>query len=237
METGPMQERTGANTSVAIRSGSIRYDDAGGVVNRRRFEPGFYTVGLVCALPIERTAIEAMLDEEHSPLVVQSEQDTNAYTLGRIGPHNVVIAGLPNDQYGLNNAAIVATNMLWSFPSIIRRLIIGIGGGAPDFADMRLGDVVVSSQVIQYDFGRAISDGQLQTTSIPTCPPQALLNAVAKLRAAYNRVPSQIPTIIRSMIMRYPRMVDYQQPTSEDILFEHSYDHVLSSPGTCDVCD
>ena len=52
-----------------------------------------YTIGWVCALPIERAAAEEMLDEEHG--LPQDRNDTNVYTLGRISGHNVVIACLP----------------------------------------------------------------------------------------------------------------------------------------------
>jgi hypothetical protein len=42
-----------------------------------------YTVGWVCALPVELAAAQEMLDEEH---------DTNLYICGRVGEHNMVIA-------------------------------------------------------------------------------------------------------------------------------------------------
>jgi hypothetical protein len=70
-----------------------------------------------------------MLDEEHLLLPNQAGDD-NAYVLGRIDQHNVVITCLPG-QYGTNNAAIVATNLRRSFPSIRATLIVGIGGGSP----------------------------------------------------------------------------------------------------------
>ena len=50
-----------------------------------------YTVGWICALGAELAASQAMLDEEH-PDLLQVENDTNTYTLGRIGRHNVVLA-------------------------------------------------------------------------------------------------------------------------------------------------
>ncbi|KAF9637134.1 hypothetical protein BFW01_g8030 [Lasiodiplodia theobromae] len=53
-----------------------------------------YTVGWVCALTIELIAAQEMLDEEHDDLPPDGN-DTNSYTLGSIGEHNVVIACLP----------------------------------------------------------------------------------------------------------------------------------------------
>src|SRR5437667_5508592 len=118
-----------------------------------------YTVGWICAIRLELTASISMLDEKHPPLPVR-EPDTNAYTLGRIGEHNVVMACLPAGQIGNNPAATVATNMQNSFKMIKFGLLVGIGGGVPHGNnDIRLGDVVVSKPnkknggVVQYDFG------------------------------------------------------------------------------------
>src|SRR5277367_2801079 len=103
-----------------------------------------YTVGWVCALPIELAAAAEMLDEEHQGLP-QHANDTNLYTLGRIGEHNVVIACLPAGQMGTNSAAAVAAQMKSKFVSIRFSLMVGIGGGVPSGeSDIRLGDVVVS---------------------------------------------------------------------------------------------
>ena len=59
-----------------------------------------YTVGWICALETELAASQAMLDEEH-PDLPQAENDTNTYTLGRIGQHNVVLACLPSGTTGI----------------------------------------------------------------------------------------------------------------------------------------
>lgn len=109
-----------------------------------------YTVGLICALEDELAACQGMLDEEH-PDLSQVENDSNAYSLGSIGQHNVVIACLPSGTMGTNAAATTASNMLRSFPKIRFGLMVGIGGGAPDpessdpMKDIRLGDIVVST--------------------------------------------------------------------------------------------
>lgn len=63
-----------------------------------------YTIGWICALPVELTASIAMLDETHDPLP-QDRTDDNTYTLGRIAKHNITIACLPYGrtfaQFGL----------------------------------------------------------------------------------------------------------------------------------------
>jgi hypothetical protein len=54
-----------------------------------------YTVGWICAVQTEYVVACELLDEEHPLLPTLSLDDENAYTLGRIGDHNVVIACLP----------------------------------------------------------------------------------------------------------------------------------------------
>jgi nucleoside phosphorylase len=146
-----------------------------------------YTVGWVCALPVELAAAQEMLDEEHNP--PQSDaHDTNIYTCGRVGEHNVVIACLPEGQPGTHSAAAVAVQMKSAFTSTRFGLMVGIGGGVPsEEADVRLGDVVVSKPhkvhggVVQYDSEKATPSGFERTGSLNT-PPTILLNAVTNLR-------------------------------------------------------
>ena len=106
-----------------------------------------YTVGWICALGAELAASQAMLDEEY-PDLPQAENDTNTYTLGRIGQHNVVLACLPLGTTGIGAAATVERDLLRSFPRVRFGLMVGVGGGAPSnnlCQDIRLGDVVVST--------------------------------------------------------------------------------------------
>ena len=108
-----------------------------------------YTVALICALDVELAPTEAMLDEEH-PQLSGTAGDTNSYSLGRIGLHNIVIAGLPSGTYGTTAASNVAINLMRSFPNVRFGLMVGIGGAAhvtdeePE-NELRLGDIVVSS--------------------------------------------------------------------------------------------
>ncbi|KAG9249560.1 uncharacterized protein F5Z01DRAFT_631492, partial [Emericellopsis atlantica] len=119
-------------------------------------------------------ASRAMLDEEHRLLPLQPG-DENIYVLGRIDRHNVVMACLPG-HYGTNNAAIVATDLKRSFPSIRATLMVGIGGGAPAMADLRLGDVVVGTRVMQYDMGRDVLRPDMRPHAPLTCTPLFLSN-------------------------------------------------------------
>ncbi|KAJ0162771.1 Ankyrin-1, partial [Colletotrichum tanaceti] len=200
-----------------------------------------YTVGWVCALPLEMAAAKAMLDDKNQSLAM-NPNDSNVYTFGRIGAHNVVIACLPSGQYGTNSAAVVANNMRWSFPSIHIGLMVGIGGGVPNKVDIRLGDVVVSnptgdsSGVVQYDFGKAVNEGRFERIGTLNKPPQSILTAVSELRAIHEIRPNQIPAILAHMEMRNPYMSKYlYKSMDEDRLFEAFYEH--ASGDTCEDCD
>jgi hypothetical protein len=94
----------------------------------RRLRAQDYTVGWVCALPIELAAARAMLDEEHQSLSYDGAA-TNLYTLGCIGDHNVVIVCLPAGQMGTSSAASVAAQTKSKFGSIRFGLMVGIGPG------------------------------------------------------------------------------------------------------------
>lgn len=112
-----------------------------------------YTIGWVCALPKEQSAAIFMLEERHEDLPNPSG-DHNAYTLGSIGKHKVVIAGLPKGRVGIHSAATAATRMVSTFPNIRVGLMVGIGGGIPQ----RLGLEMLSS-VAPVEQSRALSSG------------------------------------------------------------------------------
>jgi nucleoside phosphorylase len=58
---------------------------------------------------------------------MKRSRETNSYTLGRIGRHNVVLAYMPG--MGKAASATVAASFRASFPSIRLGLIVGICGG------------------------------------------------------------------------------------------------------------
>jgi nucleoside phosphorylase len=140
----------------------------------RRLRRNEYTVGWVCALPVELAAAQEMLDEEHHDLESDpTDNDENLYALGSISGHNVAIVCLPAGRIGNNPAASVSTQMRATFKAIRFGLMVGIGGGVPSAeADIRLGDVVVSQPhkmhdgVVQYDVGKTTPSGFERTGSL-----------------------------------------------------------------------
>ncbi|KAL7765148.1 hypothetical protein ACKLNR_003064 [Fusarium oxysporum f. sp. zingiberi] len=190
-----------------------------------------YTVAWICALHIEMAAARAMLDEEHVDCPRQAN-DTNSYVLGGIQNHNVVIACLPTDQYGTNNAASVLSNMRRTFPNIEVGLMVGIGGGVPLKTDIRLGDIVVGVRVMQYDMGKTRKEG-FQRTAVPKIPDSSIRTVISNLRSQHELKGSRVPSILRDKMGAYSA---YSLPNEPDRLFLSSYHHD-ASVSSCDECD
>jgi nucleoside phosphorylase len=142
-----------------------------------------YSISIICALGIEKAAVDAVLDEEHgSPK--RAAGDDNSYAFGKIGEHNVVTACLPAGVIGKVSATAIAKNMMRSFP-IKAGFMVGVGGGVwSKQNDVRLGDVVVSEPhrvhggVVQWDFGKMQKEGVFERTGTLNKPPRPLLSAV-----------------------------------------------------------
>jgi nucleoside phosphorylase len=203
-----------------------------------------YTVAWITALLHERAAATAVLDEEHDrPAYFEKHQhDTNAYTWGRIGSHNIVIASLPSGEYGSTIAATTANSLHFSLPHIRFGLMVGIGAGVPQLEhgeDVRLGDIVVSQPyessggVVQYDLVKARQEGHFLTGHL-AMPPEVLRKALAKLQAEHELRQSVVPSLLESMLQRFPKMAKrtlkdpgYTHPGADsDRLFAASSQHI-----------
>lgn len=197
-------------------------------------DPKDYTVGWICANSTEYVAVQSFLDERHDGPDYVSAADSNDYTLGRMGKHNVVIAVLPDGEYGISSAASTAKDMLHTFINIRIGLMVGIGGGAPTPKnDIRLGDIVVSSPrngksgVFQYDFGKTIQAQTFQTTGFLNQPPTVLRTAVSGLKSQYELDGHQLKEAIDSTLEKRPRLqTRYKRPDrGHDILYQSQFVH------------
>ncbi|KAK1145030.1 hypothetical protein N8T08_004745 [Aspergillus melleus] len=205
---------------------------------------GSYTVGWICALSKELTAAEAMLDDKH-PGLEQPAKDTNNYTLGKMGEHNIVIVCLPKGNIGTNACATVATIMIQTFPNIKFSFMVGIGGGVP--GKVRLGDVVIGTPgdnhpgVVQWDSGKTGQGGQFRQTGSLHPPPHELLNAVSKLENEHRARGTKIPMFLTKMKHENPNLaLQYPKPAElKDVLFPANYEHVMRPEGNdnCEGCD
>ena len=72
-----------------------------------------------------------------------------------MGKHNVVLVHMPG--MGIADSATAAGSLRNSFPSIVSVFIVGICGANPKNLatkqDIVLGDYIVSTALVQYDFG------------------------------------------------------------------------------------
>jgi nucleoside phosphorylase len=204
--------------------------------------PQDYAVGWICAISTEYIVAQAFLDEEHEGPEHISLTDSNDYTLGRIGKHNVVIAALPDGEYGISSAATVAKNMLHSFPNVRIGLIVGIGGGVPSQKhDIRLGDIVVSASrdgkggVFQYDFEKTIQGRSFRSTGFLNQPPTIIQTAVSGLNAQYERKGHRLDEAINSILKQSPRLRQkYKRPgLSTDRLYQTWVIHPADSHAGC----
>ncbi|KAF3271891.1 hypothetical protein TWF128_000417 [Orbilia oligospora] len=204
-----------------------------------------YSVGWICAIPIELTAVLAILDETY-PRLDAADGDTDVYKFGRIGRHNVVISCLPAGRYGVTSASIAAAHLRSKFSKLRFGLMVGVGGGAPSADnDIRLGDLVISQPkgvsggVIQYDFGAAMENGEFLRIGSLNAPPSILLNAVAFIKAKDQAKLGQKISEIAQEIEENDSK--FQYPGQEtDILFRADYNHVPSEGRqreTCKSCD
>lgn len=188
----------------------------------------------------ERVAAEAFLDEnDHELPKFRSPHDNNSYKLGKIGGHMVVIAVLPDGEYGTSSAACVARDLLHTFPNVRIGLMVGIGGGAPsNNHDIRLGDIVVGatrggkSSVLQYDFGKAIQNQSLEMTGFMNQAPSILRTAIAGLRARHEIDGHSIQEAIEQALAKKPRLrKKYKLPGHENDRLYQS--HIIYQDGSC----
>ncbi|KAL4862435.1 hypothetical protein BDV12DRAFT_203052 [Aspergillus spectabilis] len=204
-----------------------------------------YTVGWICALETEYVAARAFLEKKHSRPEMLSPNDNNHYTLGEIRGHQVVIAVLPDGEYGTSSAAGVARDMVHSFPNIRFGLMVGIGGGVPTKHDIRLGDIIVSSSrngrggLLQYDLGKELQGREFYQTGFLNQPPPILRAAVAGLQAQYEEEGHELKESIQAVLEGNKRLKrKYAEPPFEtDQLFESQFAHPNSETSCGEFCD
>ncbi|KAM0427431.1 hypothetical protein ACHAQK_012028 [Fusarium lateritium] len=216
--------------------------------NNAVIETEEYTVGWVCALPLEMAAAKGMLDHIHPDLSHQDPDDHNSYILGEIRDHKIVVACLPAGIYGTSPAATVANNLLRTFKSIRFGLLVGIGGGAPSPPDhdIRLGDVVISQPsktlggIIQHDRGKILSQGGSERTGSLNAPPTLLLSALSRLQATHMTEDSKVPEFLARLVEKSPKRMKSKfiyQGAANDRLYQADYDHIDPESPRCEKCD
>lgn len=143
-------------------------------------------IGLITALEKEYAAV-AKIMENTEDRFFEGPGAGRHFLVGEIpsankGVHRIAL-GLCG--MGNNKAAIRATKMQACFPQIEDFIMVGIAGGIPmpDRVDehIRLGDIVVSEGVVQYDFGKQVGKHWI-CRSKPAKPSAKLLEAVSAIK-------------------------------------------------------
>ncbi|KAJ3549137.1 hypothetical protein NM208_g666 [Fusarium decemcellulare] len=195
-----------------------------------------FEVAIICALPLEADAVHALFDTywDDDLTLDKAAGDPNAYSLGAIGRHNVVLVHMPG--MGKVEAATVSASCRVSFPGIKLALLVGICGVVPFSSDREiiLGDVIVGDGIVQYDFGRRLSNRFLRKDTLsdslgrPNTEVRALLAKLKGLRAR-EVLQHKMATNLETLQANPSLAADYPG-TEHDNLFE-------ADPRTESPCD
>lgn len=143
-------------------------------------------IGIITALPKECAAMKMMLFDVKE-CFFDDRGAGHRYFLGKLKSANDKTHRVALAQCGMGNnkAAIRATNMLNHFKSIDSIIMTGIAGGIPSYQNddkqIRLGDIVISNGVTQYDFIKEIPK-KTENRSNSAKPSSQLLEAIDILK-------------------------------------------------------
>ncbi|XP_023338723.1 uncharacterized protein LOC111709318 [Eurytemora carolleeae] len=138
------------------------------------------SIAIICSQYQEKAALDSFMTNRQTFVRYATVGETQAYTLGDLGPHRVVVTKLPR-----------TTRLLGTFQEVEYVLLVGIGGGVPHYTDynkhVRLGDVVVSAPqpgqrfiYQQCDTAQVSSGGMLEFQTKSWCPPELTLQELAR---------------------------------------------------------
>ena len=99
-----------------------------------------YTIGWIAPMPVELAPALALLDRISTFYVTN---DSNIYQAGKIGNQYIIIVILY--KIGLGGIYSVAGGMYASFRELKHLLLVGLGGGIPDYI---LGEQIVLGNIV-----------------------------------------------------------------------------------------
>ncbi|KAJ1323474.1 adenosylhomocysteine nucleosidase [Microdochium nivale] len=207
-----------------------------------------FEIAIVCALALEFDAVSLIFDEffdTTGDVYGKARGDQNHYTTGRIGRHNVVLVLLP--RMGKAAAAGVTAHLGHSYGNLKLAILAGVCGGVPQpgggRVEIRLGDVVISKQVVQFDLGRqypgefVTRNSTCDSLGRPNIEISALLafmqteHGLGRLRMGSDEYLAQIQSNAREA----GRQTTYQFPgIDKDYLFPPDYIHTHRDGRHCD---
>jgi nucleoside phosphorylase len=206
-----------------------------------------FEIAIICALRSEADAVEALFDEywdegRDGDRYGKAPGDTNVYTTGSIARHNVVLAHMPG--MGKGSAASVAARLQISFLRIKLALVVGVCGGVPigtDGEEILLGDVIISTGIVQYDFGRQLPDRFVRKDTLEDIPgrPNTEIRAfLSKLSGFRGR--KRLGDNTLSFLQELYKRGDFQNAqypgAVEDRLYNRNYRHKHQDITACTIC-
>ncbi|KAK3377133.1 nucleoside phosphorylase domain-containing protein [Lasiosphaeria ovina] len=207
-----------------------------------------FRVAILCALPPEAEAVLDLFDcfwDDDCDAYGKAANDPNDYRTGRIGQDHVVlcITGV-----GKARAATATSFLLSSYTRVQRAFVVGICGGVPRpnrhdaGAEILLGDVIISSAVVQFDLGRRYHGGYFE---IRTSTQDRLGNAdpslAAQLRSLHtihnkDRLEECAARFLSELQEKRPGQYDYPG-TAQDRLYPSNYHHRHRGTEPCGCTD
>ncbi|KAK5688955.1 hypothetical protein LTS10_000935 [Elasticomyces elasticus] len=224
--------------------------------NLKRPEPTSrddFHIAILCALEEERDTVEALMDadlSEERQSFGKARNDDNMYTYGKLGGKPVVL--VTASRMGTTTMKEVASGLHMSFFNILYAFLVGITGGAPfrheagtwQESDIHLGDVLVSTHVIEYDFGKVYeNDFKRKRSFNDELPPatKGVTNFVRQFQngrsAAFRRLLNKT-SIDLAKHDTLGRDDDYAHPgANTDNVYAPQDRHKHQKLGICAICD
>ncbi|CEI63729.1 unnamed protein product [Fusarium venenatum] len=202
-------------------------------------------IAIICALPTEARAIQKLMENTSNDTVgnpdysgaTKTQPDENAYTLGEMDGHPVVLVHMPS--VGKISATFASTHLKHTYTAIKLALLAGICGGVPKNGDevkRRLGDVVIGTSVVQFDMGRQYPDKfeQSEHSQALLGKPSVEIQAfIKKLESSKEVLQQRMQTTITENIATGFRLADD--------LYDATYWHIHRDADCCiqdeKICD
>ncbi|KAF3258087.1 hypothetical protein TWF217_005788 [Orbilia oligospora] len=215
--------------------------------SRRPQNRGDFEVAIICALQAEFEAVEGLLDEHWEDKGAyahgKAQGDPNSYSVGLMSNHPVVLVYMPS--MGKGTAANVAGSLRSSFPGIKLGLVVGICGGVPagknGGSDMLLGDIIISTVIVEYDNGRQLPNRVVRRDTLndsmnrPNHQIRVFLARMAEQR--HHAMLRQNTCAYLANLSAKKHFAEWGYPgPHEDTLFESGYRHKHQGATRCTTC-
>lgn len=176
-------------------------------------------IGIITALAKECAAVKKMLDNVQE-LFFEGRGAGHRFFVGEIKSANGGIHKVALGQCGMGNnkASIRAMSMRNHFPELESILMVGIAGGIPTPNNIekhvRLGDIVVSQGIVQYDFIKETSESII-CRSEPPKPSAKLMEAINILQVKEYEDIYKWKEYVENYTVK-----QFSKPAAEDILHD-----------------